>query len=186
MSLSELEELRWRDAVIRQKRWASNERNIKRSEWFILVDTKYKPQSAEDFAAAKAFCDGLMKDFTRELKNGTIVALNRITHAWNSEYIDSIRVRYVVELGLGKLKKDGTRGKTGGTVHIHILLTLLHYTNMSLPYENLQLFFTQPLEYRFGKRPFIGHPRLVKGNRTEEYMEKGFERAEWNEVNVSI
>ena len=185
-SLSELENLRWQNLVLRQKRWASDETKLRRSEWFVLIDTKLKPKSDSEFEDAKAYCDALMEDFARAIKEGHIIKMNKASHRWDSQFIESVRVRYVVELGLGKLKKDGTRGKTGGTVHIHCLITIYHYSNISLPYENLVQFFEEPLRYRFGKKPFIGHPQLVKGSRTEEYMEKGFERAVWNEVQINI
>jgi len=181
MSLSLTQDLAWQNAVMRQKLWASNKK-VNRSEWFFLVDTRHKPTSEQDKARSERYCDGVMEEFTRELQEGNIITLNKKKHQWNQDYIDSTSVRYVVELGLGKMKKDGTRGASGGTIHIHALVTVIHHSNISLTQETLADFFVPRLQTLFGKRPFVGRPRLTNQNRVVEYMEKGFEEAEWKQV----
>ena len=182
MSLSELEQLRWQNSVLREKGWASDPDRKKRSEWFFLVDTRYAPTDAHDKDRCEAYIDEVMKEFGAEVKAGNIVDLNRKTHRWDSRYIDDVRIRYVVELGKGKLKKDGTKGDTGGKLHIHVLLTIFHHSNISLTWESLVAFFGPRFGLYFAKRPFVSRPRLTSENRTIEYMEKGFEHAEWKVV----
>jgi len=185
MSLSEIERLRWENAVLREKTWASGKQGkLKRSEWFFLVNTRHNPNNGNpDLERSKEYGDYIMEEFARAVKNGDIITLNKKRHFWDPEFIESVKIRYVTEIGKGKLKKNGQPGKVGGTVHFHVLLTVHHRSNISLEWEKLYEFF-QPFisEYFFQDKPFIGRPRLVPQNRIQEYMEKGFETAEWQTV----
>lgn len=182
MSLSELEQLRWQNSVLKEKNWASDPERKKRSEWFFLVNTRYKPEDDVDRSRCEAYIDEVMLEFSQEVKAGNIIALNRKTHRWDSQYIDDVRIRYAVELGKGKLKLDGTRGKSGGELHVHVLLTVFHHSNISLTWESLVAFFGPKFQLYFSKKPFVSRPRLTSENRTVEYMEKGFEHAEWKVI----
>lgn len=183
MSLSELENLRWQVSVLKEKNWSRDPDRKKRSEWFFLVNTRYKPVDEYDKARCEEFIDEIMQEFAQAVRNGEIVEMNRKTHHWDGNFIDDIRIRYVVELGKGKLKKDGTRGKSGGELHVHVLLTIYHYSNLTLTWEALVEFFSPRLKTYFANKPFISRPRLTSENRTIEYMEKGFEDAVWKVVN---
>ena len=182
--LSELERLRWENEVLRQKSWASN-RKLKHSEWFFLVNSHHKPEEGNPGRELSLeFCDDLMREFAQQVRDGEIITINKKKHSWTGEYIKNIKIRYVTEIGLGKLKKNGERGKTGATAHIHVLLTVHHTSNISLTWENLYEFFNPRMVELFGKNPFVSRPKLIPQNRTEEYMEKGFEEAEWKEIDV--
>jgi hypothetical protein len=115
---------------------------------------------------------------------GQYITMNRKTHAWLPEYIDEVRIKYVVELGKGKLKKDGTKGKSGGTIHLHVYLSVYHHSNISLEWEALRDFFEPPMFQYFALKPFISRPRLVQPDRVEEYMEKSFQRAAWQTIDL--
>ncbi len=182
MSLSELEHLRWQNSVLKEKNWASNPDRKKRSEWFFLVNTRYKPEDEYNRSRAEQYIDSVMLEFSDAVKQGSIIDLNRKTHHWDTEYIDDVRIRYVVELGKGKLKADGTRGRSGGELHVHVLLTVFHHSNISLTWESLVNFFRPRFELFFAKKPFVSRPKLTSENRTLEYMEKGFESAEWKVI----
>lgn len=178
--IEELEHLRWQNAVLREKNWASNGK-LKISQWFVLVSTKYKPTSELDKEQHKVYCDEIMQELKELI--GTIIGFNRKTHGWTDEYIVDVRIRYVVETGKGKLKRDGTRGKSGGEMHIHIYITIYHRSNINLTQEALYAFF-QPRIFRyFGiERPFVGRPVLLPLNRVEEYMGKSFENVKWTVI----
>lgn len=183
MSLSELEHLRWQNSVLKEKNWARDPDRKKRSEWFFLVNTRYKPEDDFDKDRCEAYIDEIMGDFSNAVRAGNIVDLNRKTHSWDTQYIDDVRIRYAVEVGKGKLKKDGTRGKSGGELHIHVLLTIYHHSNLTLTWESLVEFFQPPFMTFFAMKPFVSRPKLTTENRTIEYMEKGFENAVWKVVN---
>lgn len=178
---SELERLRFENAVLREKQW-STRRNLKYTRYFFLVDTKYKPQNEFERQRAIDCCDEMMREFALSLES--IVQLNRKTHSWSPEYIQSVSIKYAVEIGLGKLKKDGTRGRSGGTVHIHVYLTIIHFTNLTVTQEALANFFLPRILMFFGTSGFVSRPRLVPMNRIEEYMEKSFERATWKTIDL--
>ena len=187
MALSEIERLRWENAVLREKTWASGrEGKLHRSEWFFLVNTRHKPANGNpDLERSKEYGDVIMADFAYAVQAGDILTLNKKGHAWNPDYIESVKIRYVTEIGKGKLKKNGQPGNVGGTVHFHVLLTVHHRSNISLEWEKLYAFFQPMIEqYFFQTKPFIGRPKLVPQNRVEEYMAKGFEDAGWQVIEL--
>lgn len=178
----ELENLRFENAVLKEKNWA-RQKTQKYTRYFFLIDTKYKPDgSAFDRQRAIDYCDEIMREFAQSLNE--IVQLNRKTHTWSPEYISDVKIKYAVEIGLGRLKKDGTRGLSGGTVHIHVYLTIFHFTNLTVTQEALADFFLPRILLQFGTKGFVGRPRLVPLNRIEEYMEKSFQQATWRTIEV--
>ena len=187
MSLSEIERLRWENAVLREKTWASSkEGKLNRSEWFFLVNTRHKPSNGNpDLERSKEYGDVIMADFAYAVQAGHILTLNKKKHTWDSDFIQDVKIRYVTEIGKGKLKKNGQPGNVGGTVHFHVLLTVFHRSNISLEWEKLYEFF-QPLieQYFYQQKPFIGRPKLIPANRIEEYMAKGFEDAAWQTIEL--
>lgn len=187
MSLSEIERLRWENALLREKTWAHGRAGkLRRSEWFFLVNTRHKPANGNpDLERSKEYGDIIMAEFARAVQAGDILTLNKKSHTWNRDYIENVKIRYVTEIGKGKLKKNGQPGNVGGTVHFHVLLTVHHRSNVSLEWEKLYAFFQPLIElYFFQTKPFIGHLKLVPENRVEEYMAKGFENAEWQVIEL--
>lgn len=187
MSLSEIERLRWENAVLREKTWASGkEGKLRRSEWFFLVNTRHKPLLGNpSLERSKEYGDIIMADFARAVRDGEILILNKKLHRWDADFIESVKIRYVIEIGKGKLKKNGQPGNVGGTVHFHVLMTIYHRSNITLDWQDLYNFF-QPLneQYFYEPRPFVGRPKLIPENRVQEYMEKGFEEADWQTIEL--
>lgn len=180
---SELERLRFENAVLKQKNWASSS-VLKYTQYFILVDTKYKYVPGDPFDKQRAidYCDEMMRAFAAQIP--TLVTFNKKKHFWTPEFIKSVRIKYAIEFGLGRLKKDGTRGLSGGTVHIHIYLIIHHHSNIQVTQEALADFFLPQILIHFGTRGFVSRPRLIPLNRIEEYMEKSFEQATWRTIQV--
>lgn len=168
------------NAVLKTKLWATRKKQHVTS-YFILVDTKIKPQSEAELQRAKEYCDWYMQEFQQSLP--TLITFNKPGHLWNSDYINESVVKYVIEVGEGKLKKDGTRGKSGGTVHIHIYIIIKHQSNITLFWEALKNFFKPKILHDFGiENCFVSKPRLVSPNFVEEYMEKSFAKPKWNTI----
>lgn len=181
MSLFEIEQLRWQNAVLREKNWATREKALKQSRWFFLVSTRYKPTSEFDLQQKTAYCDEIMREFKEEI--GNIITFNRKRHTWTPEFITDVVIRYVVETGKGKLKLDGTRGKSGGQMHIHVDICIFHHSNIALTQEALYAFFQPRIWRLFGiEKPFVSRPRLVPADRIREYMEKSFANAAWTTI----
>lgn len=178
---TEIERLRFENAVLKQKNWASKS-TLKYTRYFFLVDTKLKAQNEFEKERALEICDEMMREFAQSIES--VITLNRKTHSWTPQYIQNVSIKYVVEIGLGKLKKDGSRGKTGGTVHIHVYLTIFHFTNLTVTQEALSNFFSPRILLHFGTNAFVSRPRLVPLDRIKEYMEKSFEEASWKTIEV--
>lgn len=184
-SLSKIEDLEWQNAKLKTMLWDRDPDRLRRSEWFFLIDSKHRPSSGYPGRdVSERYFDEILQDFAVAVREGNIITLNKKTHNWGPDYIERVQVRYVVEFGLGRMKKDGTRGKSGGTVHCHVQLIVFHRSNIKLEHEKLVEFFDPIMLQYFAKKPFIGPAKFVPGNRTEEYMEKGFEKAHWKKITV--
>lgn len=178
--LKENNRLRHQVDVLTQKNWASN-CHEKTTAYFFLVNTRYKPTDHADAQRCIELCDEIMRVFALEIAN--LIIFNKKNHNFSSHYIKSVSIRYCVEIGKGILKKNGERGKTGGTVHIHVYVIIKHYSNIKLEYEQLRDFFTAQILEKFGiDKIFLGRLRLVNVNRIEEYMTKDLQNAEWSNI----
>ena len=175
-----ISEILHENAVYQTKLWASKKKQHT-SAYFILIDTKCRPSSEFDKQRIIDYCDEIMREFSSMIH--ALISFNFSSHKWTSDYIDSVSIKYVVEIGPGKLKKDGTRGKSGGTVHIHVYLVIRHHSNITLHWEDLKDFFKPRILHHLGtETAFVSRPRLIPQNRIEEYMEKTFENAVWKNV----
>lgn len=175
-----IEDILHENAVLKTKLWATRKKQHVTS-YFILVDTKIKPRSEAELQRAKEYCDWYMQEFQQSLS--TLITFNKPGHSWTTDYINDSVVKYVIEVGEGKLKKDGTRGKSGGTVHIHIYVIIKHQSNITLFWEALKDFFKPKILHDFGiENCFVSKPRLVSPNFVEEYMEKSFAKPKWNTI----
>lgn len=178
--MDELSFLRKENEILKQKQWARKSEN-RFTRYFFLVDTKIKPNSFEERQRTIDYIDEIMREFKIDL--GTLIIFNKKNHTWALEFIDNIKIRYVVEEGPGKIKKNGQLGSSGGKIHIHIDLSIWHKSNITLDYAKLRNWFKDKLTYHLGvERPFISHPRLVHENQIEEYMSKSFYRLDWKKV----
>lgn len=170
----------WRNNVLREKGWASNPDNQKITRWFLLISTKIRPSDARERELYEQRLDELMDEFSRALPE--LIKFRFKKHEWTPEYIDDCNVKYSVEVGRGRLRKDGTRGDSGGELHVHVLITIRHHSNITLDHETVREFLEPLCEQYFYTKPFIGRLRLIGQDRTEEYMQKTFRRPEWRRV----
>lgn len=178
--LQENENLRKQVSILKQKKWATKD-DSRTTAYFVLVDTKYKPQTPAETARAKEYADEWMQDFKASLNN--VVTFNKKSHNWDSQYIDDVNIKYVTELGLGRIKLDGTVGKTGKTIHIHIYIKIDHKSNITITQPDLYEFFKSRITYDLGSdNIYVSRPRLIGENRVFEYMTKSFDEAKWSEV----
>lgn len=177
--MDELAFLRKENNILKQKQWAKKDDNRK-SRYFFLVDTKIKPKDAAEEKRLTDYLDETMRDFKEDV--GDLITFNKPGHSWNSDYIDNVKTRYVVEKGPGKLKKNGELGKSGGTMHLHADLNISHKSNITLKHEDLKQYFENKLQYHTGVKPFVSKPRLVHENQIEEYMSKSYYNLNWNKV----
>ena len=170
----------WRKNVLKEKGWASNPDTQRITRYFLLISTKIRPANESERELYEQRLDGLMDEFFRALPD--LVKFRFKKHEWTNEYIDDCNLKYTIEVGRGRLRKDGTRGESGGELHVHVLITILHHSNISLDHDTVEAFLKPLCEQYFYTTPFIGRLRLVGQDRTEEYMQKTFRRAAWRRV----
>jgi len=178
---TEINRLRHENNVLKQKLWAKQPGHV--SEYFILVDTKFKPQTDYEKSAAEDYIDQSMIEFSSQIQD--MIRFNKKRHHWSSDYIDSVEIKYVIEIGSGKLKKDGTRGKSGGTLHFHINVYIEHHSNITLMKELVEKFFKNFFQYHLGTSVFVS-VRLVNPNYVEKYMTKTLVDPDWKVIDVQI
>lgn len=140
------------------------------SAYFILINSNTKPSQYET-----------EQDIARKLKNiilylsenlDEVVTFNKQGHAWSSDYIEDVNIKFAIERGVGRRRKDGTYPDSGGTVHAHVILTIHHKSNITIPRTAISDLLQPELEMNFGKKGFVSPPRLIAQNMLEHYITK--------------
>lgn len=143
-------------------------RQLRQSKWLILVNSNIKPSNAEQ---ANAIADGikgaLQSVVEHELKD--IIVFNRPGDAWNTDSIKSVELQMAAEVG---------HSKKGGRVHLHAILDVWHWSNVSLPSrllrEKLIPLTCNPKSglYCGSKSLFVRVKWIPSDRALEEYIEK--------------
>lgn len=101
------------------------------------------------------------------------IMFNNPDHEWFHPHIVQVKVRYAIEQGEGRRRKDGTYPKSGGFIHAHVRIEVTHRSNITLSYGRLKRLLEPLFEAAFGKKGWISTPRLVSEDQTERYITKG-------------
>lgn len=101
-----------------------------------------------------------------------VIMFNNPDHDWYVPHIVSVKIRYAIERGEGRQKKDGTYPENGGFIHAHVRIEITHRSNISLVYGRLKNLLEPRFEQAFGKKGWISTPRLVSEDQTERYITK--------------
>lgn len=160
--MAELESLRKELNILKEKTWSSKPGRDAQSNYFILIDTKQKPNETFTRAILEAICDEFMVIFKDNLSEIVIFNNNKKRkHFFSHDYIRKVGIKYVVEVGF-----------KNGTVHIHIALYIDHNSNITIEQGPIYTIANEFFLNRLGKKPFVARPRLMTVNRVEEYMTK--------------
>ncbi len=100
------------------------------------------------------------------------IYFNNPDHEWFQPHIVSVKIRYAIEQGEGRQRKDGTYPETGGFIHAHVRIEVTHRSNITLTYGRLKSLLEPKFEEAFGKKGWISTPRLVSEDQTERYITK--------------
>lgn len=100
------------------------------------------------------------------------IVFNNPDHDWYEPHIVKEKVKYAIEQGEGRQRKDGTYPETGGFIHAHVRIEVYHRSNITLSYGRLRKLLEPKFEEAFGKKGWISTPRLVSEDQTERYMLK--------------
>lgn len=140
------------------------------SKYFVVLNSNTRVSAIESEADLNRKLSYIITYMADHL--GNVIIFNKDKHGWSKKYIKKVIVKYAIERGEGRRKKDGTYPENGGFVHSHVTVTIQHTSNITMSYEKLrELLEPLFLEY-FGKKGFIGKPRLVSTDQTELYMTK--------------
>lgn len=158
----ELEKLRKENLALSEKLWASRENREAQSNYFILINTNYKPTSLKD----ERRVEEILREFMRYFKENIdkIVTFNnnkRRKHEWSGKYIDHVDIDYVIEKGI---KTD--------KMHLHIALYITHRSNISVHQPEIYHLANEYLYFQIGRKPFVARPKLMSYDRVKEYMTK--------------
>ena len=129
---------------------------------------------------------GVLPQYTEEyIKNSLIdiiiyladnleeaIVFNNPDHEWYKPYIVNVKVRYAIEQGEGRRKKDGSYPDKGGFIHAHVRIEVTHRSNITLSYGRLSNLLQPRFEEQYPKKGWISTPRLVSEDQTERYITK--------------
>lgn len=143
---------------------------LRKSVYFILLNPNMKPGpnlTEEDIRRELA---DIITVFAENLDR--VITFNIDGHEYTKEFMKTVRVRYAIEKGYGRRKKDGSYPDDGGSVHAHMVLYIEHTSNITVTHEKVSEVIQPEFLAVFGKRGFVSKPRLIQQDQTEEYMTK--------------
>lgn len=143
---------------------------IRKTSYFLLLNSNSRP----DGSTTEEDIENHLRDIIVFLGDNMdqVIEFNTSGHGWSSKYVESVDIKYAIERGSGRRKKDGTYPVGGGNIHAHVILTILHKSNITMTQEKLSDLLQPEFELYFGRRGFISRPRLISNNMVEEYMTK--------------
>jgi len=145
------------------------EGRIRKSAYFILLNPNVKTSDMPDNEVMS-----LLSDIVKYLADNmeSVITFNKDGHLYSGEYIKKIKVRFAMEKGSGRRRKDGSYPDSGGCVHAHVVVYIEHVSNITITYESLRDLLEPEFSAAFGKPGFISRPRLIQADMTEDYMTK--------------
>jgi len=143
---------------------------MRKTAYFILLNPNCNARDGMEDTQVMSLLSDIIKFLSENIDE--VITFNKEGHGYTKDYIKRIKVRYAMEKGTGRRKKDGTYPESGGCVHAHVVIYIEHYSNITIEYERLVELLEPEFMSSFGKKGFIGRPRLIQADRTEEYMTK--------------
>jgi hypothetical protein len=145
------------------------EGRIRKTAYFVLLNPNVKSSDMEDKEVMS-----LLSDIVKYLADNidSVITFNKEGHSYSTEFIKKIKVRFALEKGSGRRKKDGTYPEGGGCVHAHVVIYIEHLSNITITYDSLVELLEPEFRASFGKAGFISRPRLIQADMTEDYMTK--------------
>lgn len=161
-----------RNNVLEEENRRRGEGNLKFSKWNILLNPNTHVDNTMNFT--EEYIRESLIDIIVYLADNLedVILFNKSDHGWYLPHIVSVKVRYAIEKGEGRRRKDGTYSEKGGFIHAHVRLEIAHRSNITLNYGRLSNLLQPRFEQAFGKKGLIGTPRLVSEDQTERYITK--------------
>jgi len=143
---------------------------VRKTTYFILLNPNLVPSDNVSDSEAKELLADIIKYLADNI--GLVITFNKTGHGFTSDFILKIKIRYAIEKGSGRRRKDGTYPEEGGSIHAHVVVYIEHLSNITITYERLYELLSPEFRASFGKNGFISKPRLIQADMTEEYMTK--------------
>lgn len=143
---------------------------VRKTAYFILLNPNVKSSEGLPDSEVRSLLSDIVKYLADNIES--VITFNKSGHSYTTEYIKKIKVRFAMEKGTGRRKKDGTYPEDGGSVHAHVVVYIEHTSNITITYESLAELLEPEFRSSFGKNGFISKPRLIQADMTEEYMTK--------------
>jgi len=158
--------------VLEEESRRRGDKKVRFSKWNITLNPNTYIDNAMNYT--EKYIQDALRDIIILLADNLeeVIRFNDPDHEWYQPYIISAKVRYALEQGEGRQRKDGTYPATGGFIHAHVRIEITHRSNISLIYGALRKLLQPEFERSFGKQGYIGTPKLVSEDQTERYITK--------------
>lgn len=155
----------------------------KKSTFFILLNSNETTKNEVESESSREY----MKEISKYLGDNIdkVVEFKDGSHSFSKEYIQKVKTRFALEQSRGRRKKDGSYSSNAGQIHSHLLVTIQHKSNIHINHQELQDLLQPEFEKYYGHRGFVGHPKWIPENKTEEYMTKSKDYSnghQWREL----
>jgi hypothetical protein len=141
----------------------------KTSMFFFLLNSNEMPRNQTEKESSFEYMKEIVKSVGDNLEE--FVEFKDKSHSFTKEYIKDVKIKFALEQGIGRKKKDGSYSQYAGQVHAHALTTIKHTSNISINNDKLQEFVQERFNYYYGHNGFVG-VKWVPGNMLNEYMTK--------------
>jgi len=158
--------------VLEEENRRRGEGKLKFSKWNVLLNPNKKVDLTRGYSAE--YIEEQLTQIIRYLYHNIdkVIVINNPDHDFFKPHIEKVIVKYAIEIGPGRRKKDGTYPEGGGNIHAHVRIEISHRSNISLSYLRLKNLLQPKFLEAFGTQGMIGTPRLVSEDQSERYVTK--------------
>lgn len=154
----------------------------KTSTFFLLLNSNDIPKNATEVESSMEYMKEIVQSIGENLDE--FIEFSDKSHTYSKQYIDDVKIKFSLEQGLGRKKKNGEYSDHAGQVHAHALLTIKHKSNISIDREKFTEFMQKKYNDYYGHNGFAG-VKWVPDNALESYMTKSKRYAEgykWKQI----
>ena len=154
----------------------------KTSTFFLLLNSNDTPKNQTEVESSMEYMKEIVQSIGENLDN--LIEFKDKSHSYSTQYIDDVKIKFSLEQGLGRKKKNGEYSEHAGQVHAHALLTVKHKSNITIDRDKLQEFAQEKFNYYYGHNGFAG-VKWVPDDALENYMTKSKRYAEgyeWKKI----
>ena len=142
------------------------------SQFFILMNSNERTHNKIERESSREY----MKSIIRYMGENVwqFIDFKDSSHIFDTTHVKSVNIKFALEAGKGRKKKDGTYSDYSGQVHAHVLMTIKHVSNIQLNNQKLNDLL-QPLFNEYYTHDGFVNGKWIPSSKIQDYMTKSSE-----------